>query len=271
MKKMTLFLFIILCMFASCSRLDLAVNLANSYISNKADDFFDLTREQSKWLKQALERDIDQVKKTIFPQLAEEMHKISQTLENQKTFNSMTVINSYKRLENLFYEGGRLFAPDAVTFVNQLTSKQIEYFQRQANKIFSEMKKKPNEKSYIKIKKQFDSWAGGMNSAQKKELQTFVVTNPPPINESIYNRQYIVYEFVKSFPDKDAREKYVERLFTHYDSVQDPLFKKVLVEKHNRVAIFVTNVLNKMSEDQKKTLVETIRDRANQLLRISKG
>lgn len=66
MKKIVLFLLIIVCIVASCSRLDLAVNLANSYVTNKADDFFDLTGEQSKWLKKALARDIEKVKKTIF-------------------------------------------------------------------------------------------------------------------------------------------------------------------------------------------------------------
>ena len=271
MKKIVLFFFIVFCVVTSCSRLDLAVNLANTYVANKVDDFFDLTGEQSKWLKQALVRDIDKVKKTIFPQLAAEMFKISQTINTQKSFDTGSVLNSYNRLEGLFYDGLRVFSSSAVAFVDKLSPAQVDYFQKEADKKFSEMKEDPNKKSYNKIKKQFDSWAGGMDSKQKKELKVFVDRNPPPIKESIYNRQSLVHEFVRSYPDKVARRKYVEKLFTNYDSMLDPSYKKVLVEKHNKVAAFVTNILNKMDEDQKKTLAETIRDRANQLIKISKG
>lgn len=271
MKKIVLLCFIILCTVFSCSRLDLAVNLANSYITNKTDDFFDLTREQSKWLKKSIAKDIVKVKKTIFPQLATEMFKISQTINSQRIFDTATVLNSYKRLENLFYDGLRIFSPTAIGLADKLVPAQIEYLQKEADKKFTEMKDDPSKKFYKKIKKHFDSWAGGMSSGQKKELKIFVDKNPPPIKESVYSRQSLVHEFVRSYPDKVARKKYVERLFTNYDSMLDPNYKKILVEKHNRVAAFVTNILNKMSEDQRQTLVETIRDRANQLLKISKG
>lgn len=271
MKKILLFFFIVFCVVTSCSRLDLAVNLANTYVANKADDFFDLTGEQSKWLKQSLSRDIEKVKKTIFPQLAAEMFKISQSINTQKSFDTNSVLNSYRRLESLFFDGLRMFSPSAVAFADKLSPAQVDYFQKESDKKFSEMKEDPNKKSYNKIKKQFDSWAGGMNSNQKKELKIFVDKNPPPIKESVYNRQSLVHEFVRSYPDKVARKKFVENLFNNYDSMLDPAYKKVLAEKHGRIAAFVTNILNKMGEDQKKTLAETIRDRANQLIKISKG
>jgi hypothetical protein len=271
MKKIVLLCFIILCTVFSCSRLDLAVNLANSYITNKTDDFFDLSGEQRKWFKKSIAKDIDKVKKTIFPQLATEMLQISQTINNQKSFDTATVLNSYDRLVNLFYDGLRIFTSTAVGLADKLALEQMVYFQKEADKKFSEMKEDPNKKSYTKIKKHFDSWAGGMNSEQKKELKVFVDKNPPPINEAVYSRQNLVHEFLRSYPDKLARKKFVEKFFTNYDSMLDSNYKKVLAEKHNRVAAFVTNLLNKMPEDQRQTLVETIRDRANQLLKISKG
>lgn len=270
MKKLAV-LFLILCMTLSCSRLDMAVSLANSYVTNKADDFFDLTSEQRKWLKQALGHDIMMVKKTIFPQLAAEMFKVADTLNSQKTFDYNTVILSYNRLEGLFNDGLRIFSLTAVGFVDRLMPVQIEHFQKQADKKFSDMKEDAQKKSYNKIKKQFDSWMGGMNSKQKKELKTFVEKNPAPIKESVYNRQNLVHEFVRAYPDKVARKSFVEGIFTKYESMMDPGYKKLVNEKNKRVAIFFTNILNKMSEDQKQTLIETIRDRANQLIKISKG
>ena len=271
MKKITALIFLILFVTFSCSRLDLAVNLANSYIANKADDFFDLTGDQSRWLKEALAKDIIRVRKTIFPQLATEMLKIADVLSYQKTFDSNSVLKSYDRLEGLYYDGLRIFSPTAVAFVDKLRPAQIEYFQKQADKKFSEMKEDPEEKSYSKIKKHFDSWMGGMTSTQKKELKKFIEKNPPPIKEVVYNRQHLVHEFIRAYPDKVARKSFVEGIFIKYEAMKDPAYNKLIDDKHKRVAGFFANILNNISADQKKTLIDTIRDRANQVVRISKN
>lgn len=271
MKKLFVLILMIFCFAISCSRLDLAVNLANSYVTNKADDFFDLTSDQSKWLKKSLANDINTLKKTIFPQLAAEMFKVADILNTQKSYDSTTVMNYYSRLEGLFYDGLRLFSPTAVAFVDKLTPSQIEYFQKESDKKFSDMKEDSQKKSYTKMKKQFDSWAGGLNAAQKKDLKEFVDRNPPPIKESVYNRQNLVHEFVRAYPDKDGRKKFVEGIFTKYESMMDPGYRTMVSNRNKKVAVFVSHFLNKMSEDQRQTLVTTIRDRANQLIKISKG
>ena len=152
----------------SCSRLDLAVNLANSYITNKADDYFDLTREQSKWLKVALERDIAKVKKTIFPQLASEMFKAASVLSEGRAVDYTLVYTTYKRLENLLYETLRIFSPSAVAFSERLTPNQLAHFQKEFDGKIKDLKEDPEDRTYQKMKKQFDSWTGAISSKQKK-------------------------------------------------------------------------------------------------------
>lgn len=270
MKKLVALIMLILCITLSCSRLDLAVNLANSYIANKTDDFFDLTNEQSKWLKKALVRDITKVKKIIFPQLASEMFNAAETLSSHKTFDSRDVLTSYKRLEALFYDGLRFFSTTAMELADKIMPVQLDYFQKQSDKKLSEMKHDAEKKSYNKIKKHFDSWMGGMTSGQKKELKAFIDINPPPVKEVVYNRQTLIHKFVRAYPDKVARRSFVGGLFTKYETMMDPSYKKTVTEKNKRVAAFFTNILNNMSADQKKVLIDTIRDRANQLVKISK-
>ena len=58
MKKFLLpLIFIIFFLTNSCSRLDIAVQFANTYVVNKADDYFDLTKEQTKWVRKNFEKD----------------------------------------------------------------------------------------------------------------------------------------------------------------------------------------------------------------------
>lgn len=270
MKKTNTLIFFLLLFTFACSRLDLAVKLANSYITNKADNFFDLTWDQNRWLKEALAKDINKIKKTVFPQLAVEMLKVADLLSNQKNFDSNIVMMSYSRLEGLYYDGLRILSPTATAFVDKLRPAQIEYFQKEVDKKFLEMKEDPKKKSYNKIKKHFDSWMGGMTSMQKQELKKFIENNPPPVNEIVYGRQQLVHEFIRAYPDSAVRRLFIEELFTKYHSVIDSNYKKMIEEKNKRVADFFANVLNKISDDQKQTLIETIRDRAHQIIKISK-
>ncbi len=262
-------LLITLTSIVSCSRIDLAVNLANSYITNKVDGYFDLTRDQTSWLREALSRDIDHVKKTIFPQLASEMLNAADTLSSRSTIDSAFVYTSYKRLENLFYQGLRIFTPNAVLFVEKLSPAQIAYFQKEFDKKAADLKEEPQKKDYDKMKKHFDSWMGSVTSNQKKEIKNFVSTTPPTAQEAVYNRQKMVYHFVNS--DQSARKNYVQKLFTSYESLREPGYAKIAEAKTRQVTGFVTSMLNRISPDQKKTLIDTIRDRANQLINISKG
>lgn len=261
-------LFITLTSFTSCSRIDLAVSLANSYITNKVDNYFDLTRTQRGWLKETLSHDIEQVKKIIFPQLASEMFKAADIISTKATIDPAMVYGSYKRLENLFFEGLRIFTPSAVMFVEKLSPDQITHFQKEFDKKVSDLKEESQQKEYTKMKKQFDSWMGSVTSKQKNEIKNFVKTNPSIIDEAVYNRQKMVHYFVNA--DVSERKNYVKKLFNSYESLKEPSYAKMTEAKSRQVAGFVTSMVNRISPDQKKTLINTIRDRANQLINISR-
>jgi hypothetical protein len=270
MKKILFLVLILLFAVTSCSRLDIAVNLANSYLTNKADDYFDLSREQKSALKANLTKDIAAIKKTILPQFAAEMFKAADLISAQKNFDVNTVYQTYVRAENLMYQAVRIFTPTAVALADSLNSSQITKFQNEFDKKIKDLKDDPEKKSYDRIKKQFDSWMGSMTSDQKKKLKDFISANPPAINETVFNRQNIAHEFVRNYPDKAARKKFVEKLMTNYESLKETNYNKLMLEKNKKVAGFVTQILNSMKDDQRKTLIEELRERANQLMKISK-
>nr|BDT27571.1 DUF6279 family lipoprotein [Bacteriovorax sp. HI3] len=271
MKKVILFLTLILCL-SACSRIDLAVYFADTYVQKKADEYFDLTRDQSKWLKKALKSDIDKVKKTIFPQLAAELIRNADIVNSQRSFDVATVQLSYERVRNLFYDGLRIFSPEAVAFSGKLEPSQVNVFQKEFDKKMRDIKEDASEReSYKRMKKHLDSWLGGLTSAQKKELESYVHNTPSHVNEKVYNRQLLAHEFVRSFPDLNARGKFVEGIFTRYESMREPAYSKLTNEKDREVIALVTSILNKMTDSQRETLIETLRDRANQLIKLSKN
>ena len=256
----------------SCSRLDLAVQFSGNYIVNKTDNYFDLTKEQKKWLKENFDNDFLKVQKNIFPQIAGELLKIADVINSKRPIDNTMVSVTYERVKNLFYDSLRLFSGNAVIFADHLTPKQIVYFQKEFDIKMGDLKDEESSKdSYKKMKKQFDTWMGSVTSAQKDELEKFNFLNPPMTSEIISNRQFLAHEFVKSYPDKIARKNFVEKLTIHLDKSYEEKFSKAYRDRYNKVLALTASILNKMTDDQRKTMVETLRDRANQLMKISKN
>jgi hypothetical protein len=269
-KKIFLSLFLVT-VFSSCSRLDIAVGLASTYIVKKGNDYFDLTISQSKWLRNHFNTDFAQAKKIIFPQLAAEMIKSADVVSGQKIITEAIVEHTLVRVKNLFYEGLRIFTGSAVAFVDQLTPEQISYFQKEFDQTIAESKEKSSqENSYKRMKKNFDSWLGGITSKQKSSLEKFTSIHPDPINDKIEHRKGLSSEFAKAYSNSLQRKVFIENLFNKYETLYSPKFAKITMERSKQTASFVASVLNTMTEDQRKTLIETLRERANQLIKISK-
>lgn len=270
MKKIILFIFFTVSITA-CSRIDLAVYIATKYVENRADHFFDLSRDQSKWLKNTINSDMGKVKKTIFPQLAAELFQVASHLEGQRVVDAGMVQLSYSRIKNIFYEGLRLLAPAAVALVDRLYPSQLTVFQKEFDKKMQEIKADDSPKhSYQKMKRNFTLWMGGLNAAQKKELENFVKNNPSNIDEKIKHRKFLVSEFIRVYPNLKERHQFVEGLFTQYESMRQPDFSRMALEHDKKMVILVTSILNEMTDFQRDSLVETLRERANQFLKISK-
>lgn len=271
MKKTIILLLSFLALTSSCSRIDLAVYFADTYVINKADDYFDLASDQKKWLKQALKTDIEKVKRTIFPQLAQELLKAADAIESQKTIELELAHTTYERVKNLIYDGTRIFAADAALFSEKLTNRQIIYFQKEFDEKLIDMRKDDSEKNTFKrYKKHFDTWLGYMTSAQKKSLENFVENSPSITKEKIYNRQTMAHDFVKAFPKKEMRKQYVTKVFTQYEAMRTPEFTKMSNAYNKTLVEYLTAFLNNMKADQRENLVENLRDRANQLIKLSK-
>lgn len=273
MKYFFIPILVLLCLYLnSCSRLDLAVQFANTYVAHKADDYFDLTRVQKKWLKASFENDFMRVQKTIFPQVASEMIKASDIIQTNRPVDAATVMISYERIKNLFYDGMRMFTSSALAFAEKLHPNQIAHFQKEFDIKMSDIKEDESPESfYKKMKKHFDSWMGGLSSSQKNELNSFSKSNPPLTAEKIFNRQLLAHEFVNAYPDQVRRNRFITKITTQFDQAYESKFSKTTKDRNNKIMALVASILNKMTDNQRQTLVETLRDRANQLLKISKA
>ncbi|MDD4974357.1 MAG: DUF6279 family lipoprotein [Bacteriovorax sp.] len=267
----TVYILSIFLLFFACSRIDLAANWADTYITHQIDRYFDMNSLQSQLLKKSLKEDIKQVRKIVFPQLAVELKIIDDDVAGLTNLNKQKIMSLKVELRKIFNEGIIIFEPSAQEFVNQLNPSQLESFKKEFDKKTKDLESEAGEplvakdKRYDKIITQFEGWLGSLYSEQKKDIQNFCNENPFPMREQVLNRNKLSKEFMDSFSDKEKRKKFIHELFYNYDSIRDPSYAKAIDEDQQKYFELISVTLNKMNSVQKKHLSETLKDRAEQL------
>ncbi|MBC7537410.1 MAG: hypothetical protein H7281_01210 [Bacteriovorax sp.] len=265
----------LLLLFFACSRIDLAANWADTYISHQIDHYFDMNSLQSKLLKKSLKEDIKEVRKIIFPKLALDLERIDGDVEGATNFN-VQKLESYKvNLRKTFDEGLIIFEPSAQEFVNQLNASQLESFKKEFDKKTKDIESEASEpvtakdKRFNKIREQLEGWLGILYPEQRKDIQIFCNANPFPFREQVLNRNKLSREFLEAFPNTEKRKKFIHQLFYNYESMREPSYAKVIDEDQQKYFELISVILNKMSNEQKKRLSKTLKDRVEQLNKSS--
>lgn len=269
MKK--LYLAIIIFFISACSRLELATNWADTYITHQIDDYFDINSIQSSFLKKSLKEDIQKIRVRIFPQVASEMQKILKEVDEQTKFNQEIVSVHEVEFKKIFYDGLKIFEASAVEFSSQLDADQLSKFKKEFGEKTKDLQKevdrpyKAKEKRFDKIKKQIESWIGNLNNDQKRDVEKFCQLNLFPLREQILNRDKLSREFIESFPDMNKRKEYVHELFLNYESLREPIYTKAVLNDQKNFFELLATILNKLTPEQRKHLNEILRDRIKQL------
>lgn len=263
--------------FGSCSRIDVAANFADTYIANQLDKYFDINNMQSQFIKKNLKEDIKAIKRILFPLAADELEKILKESEEIKTWEKEHFLAHEKSMKDIFYSALKIFERSAVGFAGQLTPEQLEAFQKEFRDKTDDLKKlvKDQEESakkrYDKMKKYIEGWIGNLTPEQKNDLLHFSRQNLFPHSEQIKNREKLAAGFAEVFPDLEKRKTYVSELFLHYENLRDPGYGKLIEADQDKMIIFLVRVANKMTQEQRTHLKNTLKDRIQQLRDSAEG
>lgn len=266
-----LYYVLIIFFFTACSRNELATIWADSYITNQIDRYFDINSLQSQFIKKSLKDDIEKIRIKIFPRIAQEMQKILNEVKGKTVFTEQIINDHEEVFKNIFYDGLKIFENSAVEFSAKLTHEQLESFENEFQSKTEILRKEARdrlearEKRFTKIREQLENWIGLLTDKQRKDLKEFCDENLFPMEEQILNREKLSREFVKSFPDKNKRKKFVSKLFLSYELLRDPTYTKAVLNDQKKLYAFIAKVLNETTEGQKRRLGEVLQDRIDKL------
>lgn len=150
-------------------------NLIDNLLVRKIDQYFDLNKDQKRFLKDRLEYKLNLHRTYGIPEHIAFIKGIQEKV--QKGLNKESVkwlIQDMMRQYNLIINR---FSNDFVTFLTTLEPEQIDYFERklaeQNEKYKKDLQKsldKQAENNPEKIIKSFEEWFGPLSDTQKKEI-----------------------------------------------------------------------------------------------------
>lgn len=219
-----LFLYIVsvvsLLLLCNCSRLDIAANYADVFLTHRAAQYFDLNSEQKKDLKRQIASEISTTRKSEVPLLCRSLEKDRSLISSYEMFSEFK-LKTQERLE-----------PKVQNFVTSLNEKQWQHFK---NKVHADIQSKMDEipKYHKKHKQSFHKHlrnaVGSLSSQQKDLINRFFESSPYPRKSQL--QSWALITELKSHQHKDWIRSYFrdpEKIMTQEYQDELKIFKQNL-------------------------------------------
>lgn len=260
--------------FLGCSRLDLAMNLADDYIASKVDDYFDLNSRQSKDLKSALHADLRKIRKEQFPKWASSLRSMAQTIHenklNEEIFKSyfQDILVVSKSLQPAFTE-------TAVHFISRARPEQLEHFEGAIRKknIEDEKKIQNRQKSRDETRKKYlrgiEMWVDSLSQDQDQLLNRHLNENPFPTQALIKNRSQVLERFKEAQKSPLTLKNFVRDYYSDKTRYAAPEYQKALIHYQTELQTFCYQLFRSLSQKQKNLLYENLLEKASLLEKLA--
>lgn len=259
----------------ACSSMEFAADWADTYLENEIDNYFELNKDQSRFVDKALKEQIASVRKERLPKLADELNATAEQIKKTDKLETSQVDEIFLRIQGQIDQTLASVEPVAQNFMAQIRPEQIKNFEKEFKKQNEKIKnknsseKKKLENHIEQIEKQIRFWSGSISKNQSKDIKEFCSNNPYPIEERLLNREKISREFLDAYPDEKTRKAFIKKLLTDYKSLYLPAYAEKTAAYRKNFNNFIAIYINKMTPDEKNKLVDNIKKRAQEFQKIA--
>jgi len=256
-----------------CSRLDFAFRWADTYITSKVDDYFDISSQQSKELKNDLKKDLQAFRKEILPSWRDRLKTIQGEID-QGLFNSDRQSFYFNSFAKEFDHINSHFAETATDFITTINNQQIKYFAQALQKKNSEELKKFSDEKKLKTEyrdkyvEYFEMFIGSLNAEQKQLVEESLTSSPFPAILKIKNKNFVFQEFAAQSDSTEKMKNFVQQYFAHPEKYDMPEYRQALEQYQQNLQQLVVKVLGTLTPKQKSALKENIFEKIQQLQKI---
>lgn len=258
----------------SCTRLDIAVNWADTYIASQVDDYFDLSSQQNKDLKNNLKRDLRKIRSEQFPVWAKTLRQLEKEIRSG-TLTEAGFATYYRDAiaasQTLLPE----FKETALKFISTASSEQLEHFERTIRKknVENEQKIQNSEQARNDSRKKYlrwiEMWVESLTKDQNQLLNQHLSNDPFPAIAQIKNRNYVLEKFTEARKSPESLQNFVRNYYTDKNQYADPNYTQALANYQSNLEKFGYQLLKSLNEKQKSLLCENLTEKASLLERLA--
>jgi hypothetical protein len=257
-------------MLSGCSRLDMAVNWADSYITSLVDDYFDLTSKQNKQLKESLNADIEKIRQEQFPSWAAILRRMDQEL-SKNSISEQIVKKYFIEVLELGRKLPSYFEDTALIFAESLSKEQMNYFDEEIEKKNTKDEKKlKNQETALdenrkKYQRAIEMWTGSLNRAQELVLEKHLKDHKFPLREQIKNKKELQKKFREARESVIDLKKFIKSYYVDNNRIVDADYGKALTAYQADLQTYLFQLVKSLSEKQKKIFSENLIEKATAL------
>lgn len=257
------FVFVCILFFSSCSQQRLAFRFADTAVSWKADDYFDITSGQKDavkthlklFFKKAYEHNDQEI-----PKIFERADKILSAVNDQNKIDCRGVEKITAQSGNVFSDVIKLSATNIQNLIQTLNEKQIQYFIKQvAKKIKEDEEKleKNSEREERRLNRNLDNsklFLGSLSDEQESALRIHIKNNPFPSAEQLKNNKENFKKLKIASTTQEGFQKFFLDYIQNWRDHQSITYLTLSDDLRKQNEIFYQNLVCQASTKQLKHL-----------------
>lgn len=267
-KKTTYFVFLgFVALMSGCSRMDLALRWADTFVLATVDDYFLMDSTQKARTRSEFNQALQQVRKNEFSRIADLLEDSANKLESSqfgapevevfhRTFNQI-----FKSAVGRFELMGQNLLADQVATDFKLFDQEYQEQQEDRKKDLEDVKAQ-SKKTLKSIEDFVEETIEYLTKIQKQDLQEFVLKHPRPAQLAFQSREKMYEKFKSVRKDEALRRAFITIYFTDWESLQTSEYVKARAENQAQFKAWLVRLLGGLEPGQRKNVVQNFRKRA---------
>ncbi len=273
--KSILVLLVLSFFFGACSRLDVAVRVADRVALKAISRHFDLNSTEEAEVRKDFQSIFKEVKKEEFLKVANLFESFADQVHVEKPVEPSQIQTFLSSMGQIFLTALQRFQPLGEKLIEIQAAKDFTEFDKlfRQNIEKSEAKIKDEQKQKSDEFKRMNRWVkesiGALSSEQKKSFVPALKQIVPPPQLYLQSRIKVHEDFVLVRKDPEQRKKFVDSYFRDWLSLQTPEYQKARKNFESSFETWIVRLYEELNSKQKKHLQENLRTRAKQLKTIA--
>lgn len=258
----------------SCTRLEVAMNWADTFAISAVTDYFELSSSQKSQAKAEFNATLHEIQKNDFPLLAEVLERAANRVEKSE-LEATQIFSFYSEAEEIVKRAYQKFEPQAQKIVDNQAQSNFALFDKEfAKKVAHDREDAEKPETLLKnTVKKFNRWIDNtiefLTDSQDTQMRDMLKTQPAPVALQINSRESVYEKFKSVRSSEKDRHELIRKIFYDWESLQSSDYLKARKEYHERIKSWTVGLYKNLNDKQKKNLIKNLRSRASELRKLS--